>query len=120
MHSGEKLPRVSADTTLSEALLEMSRKGMGLTAIVDDANKVLGVFTDGDLRRALDRKIDIHGTSIRDVMTANCHTATIDMLAGEVLNVMEQHRINGLLIVDSENMLVGVINMHDLLRAGIV
>ena len=120
MHSGEKLPRVTADTTLSEALLEMSRKGMGLTAIVDDANKVLGVFTDGDLRRAIDRKIDIHGTSIRDVMTANCRTATIDMLAGEVLNVMEQQRINGLLIVDSENMLVGVINMHDLLRAGIV
>ena len=120
MHSGEKMPRVTTDTTVSEALLEMSRKGMGLTAIVDDANKVLGIFTDGDLRRAIDRKIDIHGTNIRDVMTANCHTATTDMLAGEVLKLMEQHRINGLLIVDSGNTLVGAVNMHDLLRAGIV
>jgi len=98
----------------------MSRKGMGMTAIVDDNGKVLGIFTDGDLRRAIDRKVDIHDTSIRDVMTANCRTASAEMLAGEVLNMMEQHRINGLLVVDNENTLIGAINMHDLLRAGII
>ncbi len=120
MHRDEKLPQVTAETLLSEALMEMSRKGMGMTAIVDDNGKVLGIFTDGDLRRAIDRKVDIHDTSIRDVMTANCRTASAEMLAGEILNMMEQHRINGLLVVDNENTLIGAINMHDLLRAGII
>lgn len=119
MHSGDALPRVTPDTPLSDALLEMSRKGLGMTAVVED-ERVCGVYTDGDLRRTLDKRIDVHDTPIRDVMTANPKTAPADMLAGEALGLMERSRINGILVVDAERRLIGALNMHDLLRAGIV
>lgn len=120
MHTGAQIPKVMAGTTLRDALLEMSRKGLGMTAIVDAGDQLLGVFTDGDLRRVLDRRIDIHDTPISEVMTANCRTISGDMLAAEALQQMEQYKIGALLVVDTERRLVGALNMHDLLRAGVI
>jgi arabinose-5-phosphate isomerase len=120
MHTGEGVPRVPEQALLREALVEMSRKGLGMTAVVDGAGRLVGVFTDGDLRRALDRGVDVHRTGIAPVMTRGCKTAAADMLAAEGLRLMEQHKINGLLVVDAEQRLVGALNMHDLLRAGVV
>lgn len=120
MHSGAAIPAVTADTLLSDALLEMTRKGLGMTAVVDDAGKVLGIYTDGDLRRTLDRQLDVHKTPVAEAMTRECKTAQADMLAGEALAMMDKHKINALLIVDENNVLQGALNMHDLLRAGIV
>ncbi len=120
MHTGDDIPRVTAEVTISEALLEMSSKGMGMTAIVDDANKVLGIYTDGDLRRTLDRKIDLQQTAIDQVMTRNCKTVDARDLAAEVLKLMEDHKINGALVTDEGNTLIGALNMHDLLRAGVM
>lgn len=120
MHSGAAVPAVTPDTLLSDALLEMTRKGLGMTAVVDNAGKVLGIYTDGDLRRTLDRQLDVHKTPVADAMTRNCKTAHADMLAGEALAMMDKHKINALLIVDENNVLQGALNMHDLLRAGIV
>jgi len=120
MRRGDALPRVTGGTTLSGGLLEMSRKGLGLTAIVDDAGHVLGIFTDGDLRRALDRQIDVHTTHMSEVMTRGCRTIAPGELAAEAVRLMEQHRITGLLVVDPEGRLVGALNVHDLLRAGVM
>jgi arabinose-5-phosphate isomerase len=120
MHSGEEMPTVSVDTPLSEALLEMTRKGLGVTAVIDAGRQVVGIFTDGDLRRTLDAGIDVHNSRIGDVMTADCKKGRADMLAAEVLAIMQSYRINALLIVDQDDVLVGVANMHDLLRAGVL
>ncbi|HET9679422.1 MAG TPA: KpsF/GutQ family sugar-phosphate isomerase [Gammaproteobacteria bacterium] len=120
MHKGGAVPKVSADTPLRDALLEMTRQGLGMTAIVDADNKVLGIYTDGDLRRTLDKQLDVHTTPVGEVMTAAPKTGTPNMLAGETLAMMEKHKINALLIVDKDGVLVGALNMHDLLRAGIV
>lgn len=120
MHSGDALPKVSHTALLSDALLEMSRKGMGMTAIVDDQGKLLGLFTDGDLRRTLDKTLDIHTTRITQIMTASPRTIDAEKLAAEAVQIMEQHKINGLLVTDSHQQLVGALNMHDLLRAGVV
>jgi arabinose-5-phosphate isomerase len=120
MHSGELIPRVASDASLTDALLEMTRKNLGMTAIVDEDNKVLGIYTDGDLRRTLDKNIDIHKASIKEVMTAGCKTASSNMLAAEVLKLMEDYKINSILVVDENNTLTGALNMHDLLRAGVV
>lgn len=121
MHAGEQAPSVKQDVSLSEALLEMTRKGLGMTAIVDDDNKVVGVFTDGDLRRVLDQgEINVHNTRIADVMTANCKTVTPDKLAAHTLHMMQQYKINALPVVDEQQRLVGAMNMHDLLRAGVM
>jgi len=120
MHTGERIPRVQLNASVSQALLEMSQKGLGMTAVVDEQNRLQGVFTDGDLRRILDADIDIKQTSIQTLMTADCITATTDMLAAEALKLMEQKRINGLIVVDSGNQPVGAMNMHDLLRAGVM
>lgn len=120
MHSGERVPRVHDEATISEALLEMSRKGLGMTAIVDSHNILQGVFTDGDLRRILDHRIDIHHTAIAQVMTKNPITAHADMLAAQALKIMEDKKINGLLVVNAEQQPVGALNMHDLLRAGVL
>lgn len=119
MHQAERIPKVSHQAVISEALLEMSRKGLGMTSIVNEKNELLGIFTDGDLRRILDHKIDVHQTKISDVMTSNCLTAHPQMLAAEALQIMEQHKINGLLVVDGKQ-LVGAFNMHDLLQAGVL
>ena len=121
MRKGAELPRVGPDTPLSAGLLEMSRKGLGMTAIVDDDDHVLGVFTDGDLRRALDREVDVHRTRMRDVMTAGGRVAEPRMLAAEAVHLMETHRITSLPVVagDADRRLVGALNVHDLLRAGV-
>ena len=120
MHTGEKIPIVPPTATLRDALVEMTHKGLGMTAIVDNTLKIHGIFTDGDLRRALDKKCDIHSTIITDVMTAHCKTVVADCLAVEALSLMQSHKITALLIVDKKQTLVGVLHIHDILRAGVV
>ena len=120
MHTGDAVPAVKPDAPLPQALLEMSSKGLGMTAIVDDANRVLGIYTDGDLRRTLDKNIDIPSTPVSEVMTANCRTVAANDLAAEVVKLMEDARINAVLVTDADNKLVGALNMHSLLRAGVV
>jgi len=120
MHAGAEMPAVTEDTLLSDALVEMSRKGLGVTAVVDEKMHVMGIFTDGDLRRALDKGVDVHKATIRKVMTAGCLTVKAGMLAAEALGLMQRRRVNALLVVDEHQTLVGVLNMHDLLRAGVV
>jgi arabinose-5-phosphate isomerase len=121
MHAGDNVPRVRADATLSEALVEMSRKRLGMTAIVDDDGRLLGLFTDGDLRRALDdAAIDLRQTRIGAVMTRMPKTIGMDALAVEAAQMMETHQINALLVVDPQQHVVGALNIHDLLRARVV
>ncbi|NOQ68628.1 MAG: KpsF/GutQ family sugar-phosphate isomerase [Gammaproteobacteria bacterium] len=120
MHQGDRIPKVLETASVSEALLEMSEKGLGMTAITDAQNNVLGIYTDGDLRRSLDKNIDVHNTTISDVMTKNCRTTTADELAATLVKIMDDHSINGFLVTDENNKLVGAFNMHDILRAGIV
>ena len=120
MHTGKDTPRIAPGASISEALLEMSSKGMGMTAIIDYDDKVLGIYTDGDLRRTLDRNIDLQRTRIEQVMTRNCKTVDAHDLAAEVLKLMEDHKINGALLTDADNRLIGALNMHDLLRAGVM
>jgi len=120
MHTGDSIPQVSVDAPLTKALHEMTRKGLGMTAVLDAAGKVAGVFTDGDLRRAVDREINLHKTAVQELMTRNCKTMLPGLLAAEALAVMEANKINGILVVDTEGKLVGAVGMHDLLRAGVV
>ncbi len=120
MHTGDTVPQVGIDTRLSDALMEMTRKGLGMTAVVDGHGKLAGVFTDGDLRRAIDHKIDIHNAPIRDVMTVNPKSVTPGKLAAEALLIMQSASINALPVVNVDNELIGALNMHDLLRAGVV
>ena len=120
MRHGDDLPAVGPDTPLSAGLLEMSRKGLGMTTVADGQRRVIGVFTDGDLRRALDRQLDIHATRMRDVMTVDCKVARPRMLAAEAVHLMEAHRITALPVVDDDGTLVGALNVHDLLRAGVM
>lgn len=120
MHSGDSVPRVGADVSLSKGLLEMTGKGLGMTAIVGDHGKLLGVFTDGDLRRALDAGIDIHETDMRSIMHTNCKTCGDDILAAEAVRILQENKITSLLVVDDDNKLIGALNIHDLLRAGLM
>ncbi len=120
MRKGEDLPAVGPDTPLSAGLLEMSRKGLGMTTVLDERRRVLGVFTDGDLRRTLDTEIDLRSTRMRDVMTAQPKVARPRMLAAEAVHLMEQYRITALPVVDDDGALVGALNVHDLLRAGVM
>lgn len=120
MHSGEAIPRVHESALLREALIEMSNKSLGMTAIVDDQDSVVGIFTDGDLRRVLAHAVDIHTAPLEDHMTRQCKTGHAEMLAAEALQMMQRYKINGLLITDKHNKLTGALNMHDLLRAGVV
>lgn len=120
MHQGDRVPKVNETATVSEALLEMSKKGLGMTAITDANDRVLGLYTDGDLRRSLDNNIDVRNTVIRDVMTKNCRTTKANELAASIVKMMDDHGINGLLVTDNDNKLVGAFNMHDILRAGIM
>lgn len=119
MRTGDAIPRVSTGTKLSNALVEMSQKGMGMTAIIADSGQLLGVFTDGDLRRTFDRNPDIHATTIDQVMTAKCKTISANALAVEAINLMETYKITALLVVDEQHIPIGAIHMHDLLRAGV-
>ena len=120
MHSGDEIPCVYEDTLLSNTLVEMTRKGLGVTAIIDADNRVLGIFTDGDLRRALDAGVDVHNTKVAEVMTAGGKTIAATALAVEALSMMETHKINAILVVDPAYILIGALNMHDLLRARVV
>ena len=120
MHTGDSIPAVPGDVSLSEGLMEMSRKGLGMTAIVDGEGRLRGVFTDGDLRRALDEGVDVRGTRMKDVMHANCKSAPPDILAAEAVHLLEEHKITGLLITDEDDRLVGALNVHDLFRAGVM
>ncbi len=120
MRQGSAVPSVNIQASLKDALIEMSRKGLGMTAIVDDQNKALGVFTDGDLRRAFENGVDIHHTGIRDVMHANPQNIHPEQLAVEAVELMEQRKINALLVVNQQGELLGALNMHDLLIAKVV
>ena len=121
MHHDQGIPRVPVDAGLSEALAEISRKGLGMTVIVNTDNTVAGVFTDGDLRRLLDHgEVNINKLRIKDVMIANCKTIPANILAAEALQIMESKRINAFPVVDATNQLIGALSMHDLLRAGVV
>jgi arabinose-5-phosphate isomerase len=120
MHSGDKLPIVGESASLKDALLEMTRKGLGMTAVVGNAGKLVGIFTDGDLRRTLEKSVDVHAANIADLMTRNPKNIGPDQLAVEAVERMQELKINGLLVVDAEQKLVGALNMHDLLKAGVV
>ncbi|QCT95574.1 KpsF/GutQ family sugar-phosphate isomerase [Stutzerimonas degradans] len=120
MHTGERLPKVQRGTSLRDALLEMTRKGLGMTVVVERDGRLAGIFTDGDLRRTLDKGIDVRQSLIDDVMTARGKTANADMLAAEALKIMEDHKINSLVVIDDVGLPVGALNMHDLLRAGVM
>ncbi|VAW71708.1 D-arabinose 5-phosphate isomerase [hydrothermal vent metagenome] len=120
MHTGNNIPQVNETASLRDALIEMTRKSLGMTAIVDKNQQVLGIFTDGDLRRTLDKHTDIHSASIKEVMTANCKTIEQHLLAAEALTLMQKNKINAMLVVDANNQLIGALNMHDFLTAGVV
>lgn len=120
MFTHERLPLVSPEQSLSQALLEISRKGLGMTGIINNTGKLIGIFTDGDLRRVLDARIDVHTVAIKDVMTINSVTAPPTMLAAEVLKIMEKRKINSLFVIDDLGLPIGAINMQILLQAGII
>lgn len=120
MHAGTDMPSVAATAPVGAALLEMTAKKLGMTAVVDELGKVAGIFTDGDLRRMLEKNRDVQHTPIAEVMTRNCTTIAPDLLAAEAMQIMETRKINALLVVDTERNLLGALNMHDLIRAGIV
>jgi arabinose-5-phosphate isomerase len=120
MHSGERLPQVQRGTLLRDALMEMTRKGLGMTAVVEPDGRLAGIFTDGDLRRTLDRPIDIRQATIDEVMTVHGKTARPEMLAAEALKIMEDHKIGALIVVDEKDHPVGAFNLQDLLRAGVM
>ena len=120
MRTGEAIPRVAPEAPLRDGLLEMSRKGLGLTVVIDREQRILGVFTDGDLRRALDRQIDVHATVMSAVMTTHAKTIGPRELAAEAAHLMEVHRITALPVADAHGRLVGALNVHDLMRAGVV
>ncbi|MFC3150663.1 KpsF/GutQ family sugar-phosphate isomerase [Litoribrevibacter euphylliae] len=120
MHKGADIPSVTPTTLVKDALLEVTRKKLGMTAIVDEQKGLIGVFTDGDLRRVLDNETDFHATAIKDVMTSPGVRCQQGILAAEALNIMETKSINGLFVVDENDQVVGALNMHDLLKAGIM
>lgn len=120
MHAGDALPRVNRGTSLRDALLEMTQKGLGMTVVLEEDGRLAGIFTDGDLRRTLDKGIDVRQALIDEVMTPHGKTARAEMLAAEALKIMEDHKINALVVVDDQDNPVGALNMHDLLRAGVM
>jgi len=120
MHSGDALPTVALDTPIKQALLTISEKGLGITAVIDERQQLKGVFTDGDLRRALDKNIDITHTPTQQVMSKHPTTMPIGSMAVDALNIMEEKTITTLVIVDEQQCPVGVIHMHDILKAGLV
>lgn len=120
MHTGEQIPLVRADVSLRDGLLEMTEKGLGMTAVVGDDGKLTGIFTDGDLRRALDAEIDVHKTTMKSVVHQGCRTTSEETLAAEAVRIMEDNKITSLLVVDKDDALVGALNIHDLFRAGMV
>ena len=120
MHSGDRIPLVPDTASLREALLEMTGKGLGMTGVLDATGKLAGIYTDGDLRRTLNKGADVYNAKISDVMTRNPKTCRADQLAAEIVQLMEKHNINGLMVVDADQRVQGALNMGDLLRAGVV
>lgn len=120
MHSGDNLPLVKHDICITEALYEISNKGLGMTAIVDDQNKLVGIFTDGDLRRVIDAQVNLRTTPIAEVMTRNCVTITDNVLAAQALQVMDSKNINGLIVIDKNDHPIGALNMLDMVKAGVI
>ena len=126
MHSGDTLPVVYEDASMSELLLEMSSKSLGMVAVVDKNHHLLGMFTDGDLRRALENRVDVYNSEARDLMTKNPFTIQADMLAEQIVKIMRDfaqhgpHAINGLFVVDDSDRVIGALNTHDLLRVGVI
>ncbi len=120
MRSGADVPRVLPETGFSDMLREMTRKGMGFTAVADAEDRVLGIFTDGDLRRVLDANLDVRKARITEVMTRGGKSIRATQLAAEAVHLMEKHRITVLMVLDEQRHIEGVLHMHDLLRAGVV
>jgi arabinose-5-phosphate isomerase len=120
MRTGQAIPAVAADTPLAAALLEVTRKGMAMTAVVDAASRAIGIFTDGDLRRMLEQKQDLTGITVRDLMHPNPRSVKPGQLAVEAVDLMEQFRINQLLVVDDDGVLVGALHIHDLTQAKVI
>jgi arabinose-5-phosphate isomerase len=120
MRTDAAVPKVAAGVTLRDGLMEMTEKGLGMTAIVDEQDQILGIFTDGDLRRALDAGVDVHTTAMSEIMHTDCKTTSKDVLAAEAVHVMEENKIMSLLVTDQANKLIGALNIHDLFRAGIM
>lgn len=120
MQTGDRIPSVPFSAPLSDALVEMTKKGLGMTAVVDSQNRLSGIFTDGDLRRAFSRPVDVHSQLINTLMTKNSKTVRPELLAAEALQLMEQFKINALIVTDETQKVVGAFNMHDLLRSGVV
>ncbi|MAT52794.1 MAG: D-arabinose 5-phosphate isomerase [Porticoccaceae bacterium] len=120
MHHGSEVPRVREHSLLRETLLEMTEKGFGMTTVISDSDELLGVFTDGDLRRAIDRGQDINAITVGQVMTRNGRTIAGDMLAAEALHIMETAKITALVVEDEHHHPIGLVHMHDILRAGIM
>ena len=120
MHSGARIPLVPETASLREALLEMTGKGLGMTGVISADGKLAGLYTDGDLRRTLNKGTDVYNAKISDVMTRKPKTCRADQLAAEIVQFMEKNNINGLMVVDADLRVQGALNMHDLLRAGVV
>ncbi|MHB1951682.1 MAG: KpsF/GutQ family sugar-phosphate isomerase [Acidiferrobacteraceae bacterium] len=120
MHSGDRIPLVAHDALLTDALVEMSGKGLGMTGVLDQNSCLCGIFTDGDLRRSLNRGVDVYRARISEVMTRHPKTTHPDRLAAELVGLMRKSNINGLFVVDDSNHVVGALNMQDLLKAGVV
>lgn len=121
MHTGDAIPLVPISCSLNDTLLEMTKKGLGMTGVIDPENKqLLGIYTDGDLRRTFEKMPDIKTAQVKNFMTPNCVTIEADRIAGEALKIMHDRKINALMVVDKNNLVQGALNMHDLLRAGVV
>jgi arabinose-5-phosphate isomerase len=120
MRTGEDAPRVTRDATLMDAMFEMSRGRMGMTAVLDEAQRVIGIFTDGDLRRTLEKGTDLRSARIADMIGAEPRTISAERLAAEAVEIMERYKINQLLVTDGERKLIGALNMHDLFKAKVI
>ncbi|WP_299790793.1 KpsF/GutQ family sugar-phosphate isomerase [uncultured Shewanella sp.] len=120
MHKGSELPLVSHNICITDALYEISKKGLGMTAVVDEKSKLVGIFTDGDLRRVIDAEVNLRKTSISDVMSRGCVTVSDNILAAQALKVMEEKDINGLIVIDEQQQPIGALNMLDMVKAGVI
>jgi arabinose-5-phosphate isomerase len=120
MRGGAEAPRTNIKASITDALLEITSKRMGMTVVVDDSQKVVGIFTDGDLRRLIEKNTQFQDASLKDVMTPNPRTISPDLLAAEAVEMMERHRINQLVVVDAKGVLMGALNLHDLFAAQVI
>ena len=121
MHTGDAIPLVPISSSLNDTLLEMTKKGLGMAGVIDPENKqLLGIYTDGDIRRTFEKMPDIKTAQVKDFMTPNCVTIEAERIASEALKIMHDRKINALIVVDKNNLVQGALNMHDLLRAGVV